>query len=63
MSSPTLEARVVRITELVPGMREELGRHTAEIAELPRRVSAVKEGSVKTSYFLKLRWLVGMKPK
>ena len=58
MSSPTpdkssrlgrLEGRVVGIAELVSGMQEELGRHTAEIAELPRRVSAVKVGSVKMS--------------
>ena len=58
MSSPTpdkssrlgrLEGRVVGIAELVPGMHEELGRHTAKIAELPRRVSAVKVGSVKMS--------------
>ena len=37
------------IAELVSGMQEELGRHTAEIEELPRRVSAVKVGSVKMS--------------
>ena len=37
------------IAELVSGMQEELGRHTAEIAELPRRVSTVKVGSVKMS--------------
>ena len=58
MSSPTpdknsrqgrLEGRVVDIAELVSGMQEDLGRHTAEIAELPRRGNAVKVGSVKMS--------------
>ena len=42
-----LEGRVVGIAELVPGTQEELGPHTAEIAELPRRASAVKVGYEK----------------
>ena len=37
------------IAELVAGMRKELGRHKEEIAELPRKINAVKESSVKMS--------------
>ena len=43
------EGRVVGIAELVPGTQEELGCHTAKLAELPRRVRTVKESSVKMS--------------
>ena len=49
-----LEGRVVGIAELVPGTQEELGRHTADIAELPRRASAVKVGYEKMSGLSKI---------
>ena len=54
-----LEGRVVGITELVPNMRKELERHTAEIAELARRIGVIREGSVKISDFLEIRSMVG----
>ena len=39
------------IAELVSDTRKELGRLKEEIAELPRRISAVKESSAKMSDF------------
>ena len=47
------------IAELFSGMRDELERHTVEITDLPKRVSAVKENSVTMSDFKKLRSMVG----
>ena len=43
----------------VPGVREELKRHRAEIAELTRTIGATKEGSVEMSDFLEVRSMIG----
>ena len=46
------------IADLVPRMRKALERQRAEIAELARRIVAVKEGSVRMSGFLEVRNMV-----
>ena len=64
MSSPTpdensrlgrLEGQGKGIAKRVPRMQEELGHHTAEMVELTRGISAIKEGLVHMSEFLELR--------
>ena len=48
------------IAELVPDMRKELGGHKEEIAELPRKINAAKESSVKMSgSFIELQSMIG----
>ena len=43
----------------VPHMQEELERHRAEMAELTRGISTIKEGLAHMSDFLELRSMVG----
>ena len=54
-----LEGQVLRITESVPHMQEELERLRARTMELTRGLSSAREGQVILSDFLELRGTVG----